>query len=80
MLYNLKSVRGKYLISKFSNDLELRGSYVLNGNCSCPAGYHSRYCRHKEMKEIFIRQGKVDTAWFYDYDTGKWHLFEELVQ
>jgi hypothetical protein len=80
MLYNLKSVRGKYLISKFSNDLDLKGSYVLNGSCSCPAAYHSRHCRHKIMKDIFISQGKVDTPWFYDYDTGKWHLFEELEQ
>jgi hypothetical protein len=30
------------------------------------------------MKDIFIKQGKVDTAWFYDYDTGKWHLFEQV--
>jgi hypothetical protein len=32
------------------------------------------------MKDLFIKQGKVDTAWFYDYDTGKWHLFEEIEQ
>jgi hypothetical protein len=32
------------------------------------------------MKDIFIKQGKVNSAWFYDYDTGKWHFFEELAQ
>jgi hypothetical protein len=83
MLYNLKSIKGKYLIAKFSLGpiLELEGSYVISGNdCTCPAGSHGKYCRHKEMKHIFIKQGKVNTPYFYDYDTGKWYLFESLEQ
>jgi hypothetical protein len=74
MLYNLKYVGGKYLIAKFSNDLDLEASYVINGTCSCPSGTHGHYCRHRKMKDIFISQGRVNSPWFYDYDTNKWHM------
>jgi hypothetical protein len=74
MLYNLKAIKDKYLIAKFSHDLDLISSYVINGTCSCPAGTNGRYCRHRKMKDIFISQGKVNSPWFYDYDTNKWHL------
>jgi hypothetical protein len=68
-------------MAKFSDDLELEASYILNGNdCTCPAGMHRKYCRHKEMKDIFTRQGKINSEWFYNYDTDKWHIFEELAQ
>jgi hypothetical protein len=67
-------VKGKYLIAKFSDDLDLEASYVIGADCSCPAGTHGRYCRHREMKDIFIKQGKVNSPWFYNYDTAKWHL------
>jgi hypothetical protein len=81
MLYNLKSIKGKYLMTKWSDDLDLEASYVLgSSNCTCAAGTHSRHCRHKEMKSIFINQGRVNSEWFYNYDTGKWYHFKELKQ
>jgi hypothetical protein len=81
MLYNLKSIKDKFLMTKFSDDLELQASYILSdGDCNCPSGIHGRYCRHKRIRKLFVDQGKVNSEWFYNYDTGKWHLFEELKQ
>ena len=72
-LYNLKQSKDKYIITKFDGDLEVQSSYEVNGGvCTCPAGTHGRYCRHKEMQNYFIEQGRVDSPWFFEYPEHKW--------
>lgn len=76
-LYNIKSHRDSFIITKFDSDLEVEASYELDkGNCSCPAGSHNKFCRHKEMLPVFQGAGRVDQPWFYDYKFGVWYLFD----
>jgi hypothetical protein len=75
-LYNLKALPDKFLITKFTKDLEVGNTYQLSGGvCTCPAGVHNRYCRHREMKELFEEQGRVNSCWFLEYETRKWWWF-----
>jgi hypothetical protein len=76
-LYNIKSHRDHFIITKFDADLEVEASYELKDNdCSCPAGIHGKYCRHKEMLPIFQVAGRVDKGWFYDHKFGVWYCFD----
>lgn len=46
--------------------------------CDCPAGQRPM-CRHREMLPAFIRRGKVNSDWMFDYDRGGWvQVWEEL--
>ena len=77
-LYNLKSLPDKLVMVKFTDELEIENTYQLNGGvCTCPAGVHNRYCRHKEMRDYFEEQGRVNSGWFFEYETHKWFYYNQ---
>ena len=76
-LYNLKALPDKFIITKFDDDLNPQASYQLSeGVCTCPAGIHDRYCRHKEMRELFEERGRVNSGWLLQYPEHKWWYFD----
>lgn len=76
--YNLKTQNdGTYLISKFTDDLEVESFYsmiIMDGtlNCTCPAGARPK-CRHREMFHDLLP--KADTNWLFDWDNEQWRQY-----
>lgn len=73
-LYNLRSTELGFKITKFDSDLNPESSYdmSLSGfgwTCTCPAS-HRKDCRHRKMAPVMV--DRVDTGWFYDFDTKLW--------
>lgn len=76
-LYNLKVMPEKSMMTKFDENLNPQKTYFLNGTvCTCPAGTHNRWCRHKEMKEYFTELGRMNSSWLFEYETHKWFFFD----
>lgn len=70
ILYNLKTDKSKYRITKFNDELEPESVYLVDHEvCECPAGVRDT-CRHRKMLPAMIE--RVDTAWFYCFDTQEW--------
>lgn len=79
-LYNLKSANGALHMTKFDDDLNPEVTYELSGSvCTCPAGQHHKFCRHKAMRNDFEAMGRVDTAWFYNYENGSWLFYQQDI-
>ena len=38
----------------------LRPDKYIKWSCDCPAGYHHRMCKHAQMVEQWIKDGKPD--------------------
>jgi hypothetical protein len=79
ILYNLKregtdawgTKTQTYRISKFTDDMEVESSYLVDEiNCECPQG-HKPICRHRKMLPLMV--DRVDTPWFYCFDVGLWY-------
>jgi hypothetical protein len=78
-LYNMRSAGKGYTITKFDEDLNPLHTYTMRSpdDCSCPqATNRQARCRHNEMARRFICMDRVDTAWFYCFETSKWHNYE----
>jgi len=79
--YNCKSTSTPfvYRVTKFDLDLNPETSYLTSvSDCSCPAGYRPT-CRHRQMLPKFmIEHNRVDTGWFFEFETRRWHFMEEL--
>lgn len=80
ILYNLKtqyaeneSEPGSFVITKFDNDLVMESTYQVSINaCTCPQFEgRGKTCRH--MRMLPALRERVDTAWFYCYEDGKWY-------
>lgn len=68
-LYNLKSADGDWRITKFTNDLEPEGSYLVSADaCTCPAGVRPT-CRHRQMLPKFLAAGAEDSGMFFHFET-----------
>lgn len=71
--YNLRSNPSgelPYTVTKFADDLEVESSYAVGRTvCECPAG-HRPSCRHRDMLHILTT--RVDTAWFWCFETKRW--------
>lgn len=82
-LYNAKSTDdpSTYLMTKFDDDLNLVDDSVYlttETTCTCPAGVRPS-CRHRQMLPSFLATARIDTPWFFDFDTGAWSQpFESL--
>lgn len=78
-LYNLKSNSKGWIITKFDADLNPDTSYQMihmDGvlNCSCPQMAKPK-CRHRTMFPEFQLKQRIDTNWFFDYDTRQWRQY-----
>ena len=77
-LYQIRTVSQDVLrIVKFDLNINVISIYHLRKQtlgrwwCPCPRPDYAR-CRHKIMRDIFAREDKIDTGWFYNWDTGLW--------
>lgn len=78
-LYNIKSNSKGWQITKFDGDLNPDTSYQMihmDGvlNCSCPQMAKPK-CRHRNMFPEFVLKARIDTNWFFDYDTRQWRQY-----
>jgi hypothetical protein len=67
-LYNLKSALDDYRITKFTQDLDVESSYLMDsatGACECPAG-ERRTCRHRQILPWILPI--IDTEWFWHFE------------
>ncbi len=61
----------QFIITKFDDDLNVEGSYLVTSDaCTCPAGHRSS-CRHRKM--LPRMKSHLDDGWFYDYEHQNWH-------
>lgn len=68
-LYNLKSADGDWRITKYDNDLNPEGSYLVSADaCTCPAGARPT-CRHRQMLPKFLAAGAEDSGMFFHFET-----------
>lgn len=84
-LYNCKTTRNGWRMTKFSEDLELvdGSSYEMHYvdqvlHCSCPAMARPS-CRHREMFPHFVAMDKIDKNWFLEFNKGSigWRQYVE---
>lgn len=76
-LYNLKTDTGaesygvsQFIVTKFDDDLNVEGSYLVSAQgCTCPAG-HRPSCRHRQMLPML--ETCANSSWFLDFDTRQW--------
>src|SRR5712664_3071858 len=72
ILYNCRHDGDQYRITKFDDDMNPQGSYLLSvEECPCPAGGRPTW-RHRQMLPKFIARGHVGDEWFLDFDRGGW--------
>lgn len=72
-LYNIKATSDGFEIAKFDLDLNVESSYALTQEeCECPQS-HKPTCRHRKMLPLFLAVDRVDTDFFFDFDTKTWH-------
>src|SRR5712664_1083328 len=72
ILYNCRHDGDQYRITKFDDDMNPQGSYLLSlEECECPAGVRPT-CRHRQMLPKFIARGHVGDEWMFDFDRGGW--------
>lgn len=82
-LYNAKSTDtpNTYLFTKFDDDLNIVDDSVYLtslAECTCPAGSRAS-CRHRQMLPQFLASQRIDTDWFYCFETSDWSQpFESL--
>lgn len=68
-LYNLKSADGDWRITKFTNELDPEGSYLVSSDaCTCPAGVRPT-CRHRQMLPKFLAAEAEDSGMFFHFET-----------
>lgn len=81
--YNCRQTEtpGTYLFTKFDEDLNIVDDSVYltsESECTCPAGSRAT-CRHRQMLPIFLAYDRIDTGWFYQFETSSWsEPFESL--
>jgi hypothetical protein len=74
-LYNMRSAGKGYTITKFDTDLNPLHTYTMASptQCTCPqATNRQAWCRHADMARRFLGLDRVDSEWFYCYETSKW--------
>lgn len=72
VLYNCRHSGDQYRITKFDDDMNPQGSYLLSlEECDCPAGVRPT-CRHRQMLPKFIARQHVGDEWLFDFDRGGW--------
>jgi len=79
MLYNVRNISPyAYRMVKFDDWFNVETSYLLYQPynkyyyvCNCFQS-NKPSCRHREMLSMFIKEKKVNTGWFYNYDTKVW--------
>jgi hypothetical protein len=81
-LYNMRSAGTGYTITKFDADLNPLHTYTMASptECTCPqATNRQAWCRHNDMARRFLGLDRVDSEWFYCYETGKWYEGVDMV-
>jgi len=81
ILYNCRHDGDQYRITKFDDDMNPQGSYLLSlEECECPAGVRPT-CRHRQMLPKFIARSHIGDEWMFDFDRGGWvQMGPEFVQ
>jgi hypothetical protein len=78
ILYNCHHSGDQYRITKFDEDMNPQGSYLVTlDECDCPASVRPT-CRHRQMLPKFLARSHVGDEWFYDFDRGGW-VQEEVI-
>jgi hypothetical protein len=75
----IDEVAGSYKITKWSaGDLDEDKVYTVYGGrgrstCDCYAGLSGKFCRHKQVLDIFLSQPeKIGGGSYYNYDRKHW--------
>lgn len=82
-VYNCKSTDtpDTYLFTKFDDDLNIVDDSVYLtslAECTCPAGQRAS-CRHRQMLPQFLAADRIDSDYFYCFETSDWSQpFEAL--
>jgi hypothetical protein len=86
-LYNVSRKEGAsdvwtFTVQKMNHDLDIEESYTVfyptnnqSGapTCDCFAGLMHKFCRHKELVDIFRADNAIGTTKLYCYDHKEWH-------
>lgn len=75
-LYQIKTEGSLFRIVKFDNHWEVQTiNHVYYSkrkwHCTCQRGSFPN-CRHRIMQQIFMRDNKIDSGWFYDWEQHIW--------
>lgn len=75
-LYSMRSTHNGYRMVKFNEDLNVLATYdmpTFAGRLGCSCFQSSKpTCRHRQMAQIFLTFGRVDTGWFLNYEDLEW--------
>jgi hypothetical protein len=73
-----------YLVTKMDFDLNVLEKYKVYypltqnedggkyGHCDCFAGLMGKFCRHKQVVDIFRAEGAIGKPRLYNFDRKKW--------
>lgn len=76
-VYSIRTEVGGYRVVKFDFLLNvekiyhIRGSITNRMSCDCPQS-RSPSCKHRIMVLLFNSVKRIDTGWFYDWDSRRW--------
>lgn len=78
-LYSCRHDGDQYRISKFTDQLEIESSYLVDREaCECPAFAKRNRCKHQDMLPYFINRNAVGSGEMFDWDRGGWvRVFED---
>lgn len=78
-LYNCRHDGDQYRITKFTDQMEVESSYLVDPTaCECPAFDKRGRCKHQEMLPYFINRKAVDSGEMFDWERGGWvRMFED---
>jgi len=77
--YNCKSNGSGYHLTKFDEDLNpISEQYDTSlAECTCKAGVRPT-CRHRQMLPLFQHLGRVNTGWFFEFDSQRWYYLDQM--
>lgn len=78
-LYNIRQTHEYvYRIVKFDGWFNVVKEYYIyregrhdSLKCTCPRGLRGG-CRHTIVLDIFLKVNRINTGWFYEYETQSW--------
>lgn len=78
ILYAVRQLSAtQFVVSKLGEDFIPSATYNIFENpksgalaCDCPA--YKPWCRHCDILRKFQAEGRINSGWFYNFDTKEW--------
>jgi hypothetical protein len=75
-VYTVRAFEHGWRVTKFDSDLNVESSYAMLDEpkgvaCECPQAARG-HCRHIDILGMFQAEGRVNSGWFLDLDSGEW--------